>query len=333
MAHEITSTDNMFSVREMPWHGLGDVLEDYPTRTEAQPLVHDWEPVATPLYRAVPQINAEGEPVVIYEEVDTHVAQERSDNGHLLGVTSTTYTAVKNDEMWDVAEALQGGGSDVMYETAGSLRGGSQVWLMLRLTDPITIKGDPRGAMLPFYLLQNAHDGTAAFRGSATNVRVVCANTMRAADLDAQSRGTEFTFHHTKSITERIEEARGALSGWRESVEAYRLLGEHMVNEPVSKAAEREFLERFIPAPLATMTTDRVKRNIEEARQQWWDVYNSQTNEGITGTAWGLLQASSEWSEHIRRAESQETRFRRAVLNRNQVIEVAKRIALEAAHA
>jgi hypothetical protein len=30
MSHGITTTDTTMSVREMPWHGLGAVLDDYP---------------------------------------------------------------------------------------------------------------------------------------------------------------------------------------------------------------------------------------------------------------------------------------------------------------
>ena len=30
MSHGITTTDHMFSVRTMPWHGLGVVLDEYP---------------------------------------------------------------------------------------------------------------------------------------------------------------------------------------------------------------------------------------------------------------------------------------------------------------
>jgi phage/plasmid-like protein (TIGR03299 family) len=331
MSHELTSTDNMFSVREMPWHRLGEVLENYPTRAEAQPLVHGWEPVATPLYRGVPEIAEDGELRTRYEEVSNHVAQERSDNGALLGVTTKTFTPVLNDTMWDVAEAIQGGGVDVRYETGGSIRGGAHVWLMLRLEEPLVIDRDPNGASIPFYLLQNAHDGSGAFRGLATQVRVVCANTIRAADMDAKAKGTEFTFRHTQSVADRIEEAREALAGWRVSVEEYRQLANLMLGEKVSAKGEREFLERFIPAPLDPMTSDRVKRNIEEARDQWREVYASVTCEGITGTAWGLLQASSEWSEHIRRANSNESRFRRAVLDRNDIIASATTFAREAA--
>lgn len=329
MSHELTDTDNMFSVREMPWHRLGQVLTEYPTRAEAQPMVHGWEPVAQPLFRRVPSIGPDGEPVTIYEEVEGYVAQERSDNGALLATTTTTYTTVTNNDLWDVAEAIQDvPQGDVMYETGGSLQGGRKVWLMLRLAEPLEIPGDPNGASVPFYMLQNNHDGLGSFRGSATQVRAVCANTIRAADLDAQARGTEFVFSHTKNVAERVEEARAALAGWRESIEDYRRLATLMLDKKVTHRQQTEFLERFIPAPLSTMTSDRVKNNIEEARSQWMEVYNSVTCEGIQGTAWGLLQASSEWSEHVRRANSVESRFRRALLDRNQIITDAKELAL-----
>jgi hypothetical protein len=30
MSHRLTNNDSMFSVRKMPWHGLGVVLDEYP---------------------------------------------------------------------------------------------------------------------------------------------------------------------------------------------------------------------------------------------------------------------------------------------------------------
>ena len=332
MSHEITATDNLFSVREMPWHNLGVVLEDYPTRAEAQAIAHPWEPVAAPLFRRVPSIDADGNLTSNFEEVKGYVAQERSDNGDLIAATSDTLVTVTNGEMYDLGEAIEDSApGDVMYETGGSLNGGKRVWLMMRFKEALTINGDPNGATIPFFLLQNNHDGGGSFRGSATNVRVVCANTVRAADLDAKARGTEFAFRHTTNVSDRVEEARQALAGWRESVETYRLLAEHMITLKVDRKDVVQFVERFIPAPLSTMTSDRVKHNIEQARGEWMSVYNGVTGEGIQGTAWGLLQASSEWSEHYRRANSKESRFKRAVLEPNTIISDAKALALAVA--
>ena len=52
------------------------------------------------------------------------------------------------------------------------------------MNEPLIIKGDP-SQTIPYLCFQNAHDGRGSFRAQATNVRVVCANTSIAADLDA----------------------------------------------------------------------------------------------------------------------------------------------------
>jgi phage/plasmid-like protein (TIGR03299 family) len=335
MTAGITATDKTFSVREMPWMGLMDgqvnVLPEFPSRAEAQALVHPWEPISEPLYRQVVFINDAGEPDTRFEPVPT-VGNFRSDipdaKGY-LGPVSDTYVTVSNGEMWDVAEAIQNvPQGDVLYETGGSLYGGKKVWIAIRLAEPLVIKGDPHGLSIPFYILQNNHDGAGAFKGSATQIRPVCANTIRQADLDAQARGTEFTFRHSKNVAERVEQARAALAGWRDSLDAYSAMAEELLATKVDAHQEKTFIEQWIYAPEAQMTSDRVKRNIEEARGQWWEVYRSVTCEGITGTAWGLVQAASEYSEHVRRANNAVTRFRRAVLDPNKVLADAKEIAL-----
>lgn len=330
MSAGLTSTDNMFSVREMPWHQLGVVLEDYPTRAEAQAIAHPWEPVQQRLGYMNPIIDAEGNLSSEFTEVETF-GQFRSDNGTFLGPISETYVTVNNAEMYDVAEVIQGENTDVMFETGGSLRGGKDVWLMLRLAEPIEVTGDPHGATLMYYLIQNKHDGTGAFKGSATATRVVCANTLRMADVDAQTRGTEFSFSHSKNVKERVEEAKEALAGWRESVQAWRLFTEHMIETKVSAAGVDEFLLRFIPEPTGRVISERTRNNVAEARSQWRKVYTSVTGEGIEGTAYGLLQASSEYAEHVRRANTMESRFRRAIMDRNQIMTDARDLALEAA--
>lgn len=333
MAHEITSTDDLFSVREPTWHRLGQVLDSYPTRAEAQQIAHPWEPITEPVYLSEPGFGYEEDansdnlvPRMEYTEAPGHQAVRRSDNGDLLGIVGDGYVPIKNDEMWDIAEALQGVGSDVRFETGGSLAGGKKVWLMLRLEEPIHVTGDPNGGVIPFYSLQNAHDGSGSFRGQATSLRIVCANTSRAADLDARARGTEFSFRHSKNVRDRLEEAKAALAGWRESIEDWRLLNEHMLTVDIDAETEREFVSRFIPEPLTSMTSERVKANVDNARREFMGVYNGATCEGITGTAYGLIQAASEWSEHIRRANTEDTRFKRAVLSRNGVLTDAMKI-------
>ncbi len=287
MAHNITERDGLFVVRTPAWHGLGKVLANYPPREEAQQIAHNWEPMTEPLYRKMSVhvhtlscqsdtgeiiCGIEGNWVAFEEEIYERVPEfdlvVRDDDPTAppLGVKPDTRSLVTNAEMYDIAEALQGEGEQVKYETGGSLKGGRKVWLLLRFNEPIQVAGRHGTETIPYYALQNAHDGSGAFRGQATMVTIVCDNTSIASDLDAQTRGTEFTFRHTKNVKERIEEAKEALAGWRVSVEAYVRLSEHLIDVPelcrYPGASQRGLHHDDIRAPDA----ERFGRPREQAR-------------------------------------------------------------------
>jgi phage/plasmid-like protein (TIGR03299 family) len=335
MGHEITDQDAVFSVREPMWHGLGTVLDGYPTREQAQQLVHGWEPVAEPIYRKrYRQDRVNLPPRVVFEEISGSYLNARSDDDEPLGVVPDTFVTVTNGEMWDIAEIIEGQDKgSVMYETGGSLKGGRKVWLLLRLRDPIEIAGDPRGATIPYYGLQNSHDASGSFRGQATLTRIVCANTAQAADLESEARGTSFEFHHTKNIRTRVEQAQEALAGWRTALVAWKEKSEAMVKEPITAWQREEFITRFIPMPPPHAVSDIVEANVTRARWQLKEILVGPTCEGISLTTYGLVQASVEYLNHVRKAQSRESRFKRAYLDRNQITVDAVRIAREVVHA
>lgn len=340
MSSGITQRDGMFAVRKAAWWDLtgAHVLSDYPTREEAQKIAHNWEPVEEPIYRRVEHIVFDGigqeVPVSDYEEVEGFKLNARSDDGHPLGVVSDTFVTVLNNEMYDIAEAIEGQDKGaVKFETGGSLKGGAKVWLLLCLREPLMVNGDPHGATIPYFAMQDSKDGSGAFRGQATMTRIVCDNTSHMADLDAQARGTEMLFRHTKNIQERIDQAREAMAGWRDSVQRYRLLSEDLIQTRVSRDQVELFVCEFIPMPEIHAVSDRVVHNVETARKALRDILASQTCEGIDRSAYGLVQASVEYLEHARAARSPESRFKRAYLERNTIVTDAVQLARQVVHA
>jgi phage/plasmid-like protein (TIGR03299 family) len=335
MAHEITDQDGVFSVREPMWHGLGTVLDGYPSREQAQPLVHGWEPVAEPVYRKrFKQERVGFPPRPVFEEIKGSYLNARSDNDEELGVVPSTFVTVTNGELWDIAEIIEGQDKgSVMYETGGSLKGGRKVWLLLRLRDPIVIAGDPRGATIPYYGLQNSHDTSGSFRGQATLTRIVCANTSQAADIESEARGTSFEFHHTKNIRVRVEQAQQALAGWRAALAVWQEKSEAMVQEIITASQQERFITEFIPMPPPHSISDIVVANVDKARLQLREILAGPTCEGIGLTSYGLVQASVEYLNHVRKAQSNESRFKRAYLDRNTITADAVRIAREVVHA
>ena len=66
--------------------------------------------------------------------------------------------------------------------------------------------------------------------------------------------------------------------------------------------------------PPQGLVTDRVARNVEEARNALRLLFQSTTNEQIAGTAYGLVQAAGEYLDHVRTARSWETRLNRTLI-------------------
>ena len=60
--------------------------------------------------------------------------------------------------------------------------------------------------------------------------------------------------------------------------------------------------------------TDRVARNVEEARAALRMILDSKTTQQVSGTAYGLVQAAGEYLDHVRNARSWETKLNRTLI-------------------
>ena len=305
------NVESMFSVREMPWHREGTILWDYPGDwDEARWLAGlDWEPVTAPVY-AVTGMNPDGSEH--YDPIDGWKAISRSDTGATLSVNRDTYTVIDHGEMGEIVEAVLAQ-PNVKWETAGVLDAGRSVWCLALLDEPIALPGDT-SPTLPYLAITNRHDGTAACALRATAIRIVCANTFRAAELEGERTGTTFSFIHKASWRNRIDEARQAVTGARKEMRRYTELAQELLGIPINDRQRELFITQFIPMPPDGLVTDRVARNVEQARQAVRLLFDSQTTDQIGHTAYGLVQAAGEYLDHVRTARSWETRLNRTLI-------------------
>jgi phage/plasmid-like protein (TIGR03299 family) len=305
------NVESMFSVRQMPWHREGTILADYPgSWAQARVLAGlDWDPVTTDIY-AVTGINPDG--TEHYEPVDGWKAISRSDTGAVLSVNKDSYTVIDHGEMGEIVEAVLAQ-PNVKWETAGVLDQGRSVWCLTLLDEPVALAGDDTPT-LPYLAITNRHDGTAACALRATAVRIVCANTFRAAELEGERTGATFSFIHRSSWRTRIEEARRAVTGARAEIRRYTELAQELLAIPITPKQRELFVTEFIPMPPQGLVTDRVARNVEEARAALRLIFESKTTEQVADTGYGLVQAAGEYLDHVRNARSWETRLNRALI-------------------
>jgi len=309
------NVDSMFSVREMPWHREGTILQEYPgSWAEARVDAGlEWEPVATPVIdTAAIGTGEDGSPALELSYLKDWNKIQRSDNGAVLSIRPATYTVIDHTAMGEIVEAVLAQ-DNVKWETAGCLDGGKAVWCLALLDEPIELPGEV-SILYPYLAITNRHDGTAACALRATAVRIVCANTFRAAELEGERTGATFSFTHRGNWRDRIDEAREAVTGARREMAAYTELATELLGIHVTEGQRELFVRQFIPEPPETMITDRVARNIEQARAAVRGILASQTTEGVSDTAYGLVQAAGEYLDHVRTARSWETRLNRTLI-------------------
>lgn len=302
--------DTGFSVREPMWHGEGMILADYPTDwADARVKAGlEWEPELQPIYRHV--ADDDGGRFVLVPE---HKVVVRDDTQAALGTVTDTFSLVDHGVMGEILETILGL-ENVKFETAGSCRGGSQVWALAYLDEPIAVAGDDT-ATYPFVALLNSHDGSGACKVLPTSVRVVCWNTYNAASMQGEKSGQQFTFRHTAGVLDRIEDAKKALHGVRDAAARWVNLADELHKITASEAQLAEFIAGFIPEPAAEIVSKRVRNNIDQARSMFEAIYrNSPTTDGHRGTALGLVDTAVEYLDHVRGSRSRDTYMGRTLL-------------------
>ena len=333
MAHYF---DSGFCVRKPAWHGLAEVHPDYPESWEQarEWAGLTWEPETAPVYAKnfddaamTEDIQAilEGTPPAeraerllglfngSLESLAGWQSVRRDDTRKTLGMTRTTYKPITHTDYGRIIETVLAQ-PNVNYETAGSVEGGACTWALAFLDEPVTILRDTT-LTLPYLVLNARHDGEGAARLQTTSVRVVCANTVRMCEAEADANGTVFSFRHTANWEERMDEARQAITGVRRDFAAYTAWANEMAAIRVTEKQTEQFLTTFIP--MEPGITDRAAKNVETARAAVRGILASKTSEGISDTAFGLVQAGTEWLDHYRKTRDKESLFKRSIMRPN----------------
>jgi phage/plasmid-like protein (TIGR03299 family) len=211
MAHNLnynekTEKHSFFSVKEKAWHGLGQIVQDYPTSSEAIRFAGlDYKVGKRKLF-TYDKENQNGNPdtdIIIPEiEVPNYFATVRTDTDQVLGVVGKDYEVVQNENAFSFFDAIVGGSDGIQYETAGALGKGERIFITAKLPGYIKVGRDD---LIEQYLfLTTSHDGFGSIMAAFTPVRVVCQNTLNAAFKNCSNA---VKIRHTSNAKERLEQA------------------------------------------------------------------------------------------------------------------------------
>lgn len=295
MAHLV---ETMAFVGQTPWHGLGHQLpSQQPIEVWAQQAGMDWDIRETP----VRFITGSSGNLGAIESFPDNKVLFRSDTNAPLSVVSQRYQVVQPREILEFYRDLTEI-SGFELETAGILKGGRKFWALARTGQSGTLKG--KDVSRGYVLLATACDGTLATTAQFTNIRVVCNNTLAIA-LD-RNDGAVKVPHSTRFDAEAVKKQLGiSVSGWKTFMDSMKALSERKMK---NAEAQRFFLQVFTDT-----NSSRQGITNEGAMAKALSLYEGRgkgsTLPSAQGTAYGLLNAVTEFVDHERRARSTDYRL------------------------
>ena len=304
MSHGITQNDRMFSVRQVPWHGLGAVLDEYPKSIDEalDKAGLGWKVThGDVLVVKAPEWTDDfgGKHQVEVIPAKGFKANVREDSGAVLGIVSDEYEVVDNRDAFRFLDSLMG--SELQFETAGSLWGGRRVWVLARLPEYVELGGDPSAT---YIYVANSHDGSMAVTAAVTPIRIVCANTLGAALRQAE-HGTNaqrtFRFRHTGDLQAKFAEARQVLGMTVNYQKQFKALADRLALEVITERT----LERSVLRHLWLIANEnigvRARANRERTIEKVLSIFRGRGASGdTTGNSPGSkLTAFNAIAEHL----------------------------------
>lgn len=283
--------ESMMYVREKPWHGMGTRVDEAPSSKEAIELAGlNWDVIPCPVFDDR------------HVQIQGYWANTRNTDNSVLGIVGSRYQIVQNVEAFDFTDALIGEG--LKYETAGSLRGGRQIWLLGKMPET-EILGDK---IEPYVCFTNTHDGSGAVRVCMTPIRVVCNNTLNVALSTAQRKWSTV---HKGSVQAKLADARKTLGLMDIYLKRLAETADMLACSPFFEEDVMVALGNMLPLP-----KDATKRQRETNESIKDDIITCMFAPDLLAfqdTKWGFIQAVADYVDHsdpIRKTKNwQENRF------------------------
>lgn len=279
MAHALTLNNltgryEMAFTGQTPWHGLGQAVEQNATIEQMRAAAGlEWSAMeATVQYCAArdngPQLRPMDEKKVIY----------RSDTGAPIGLVGSNY---KPHQPGEILEFFRDTITDDGWyiATAGTLDGGSRLWVMASRGDSDEVMQGDR--ITENLLLATSFDGSMKTTALMTAIRVVCQNTLgfamqgRKGKMARIDKNTSATHQKADGSRESVAVShRGGfdetavtnlkmqLSGASDAYKLFKEKAQEMAQTEISKDEATEILRGLFGQPL------RMKDTAENSRQQ-----------------------------------------------------------------
>lgn len=276
MAHEV---ETMAYAGETPWHGLGvPVHNDLTPEQMLQKAGLDW---TVDKHQTFVEIAGEKVPT-------PSQALVRSSDNKILTMVSEDWNPVQNHEAFEFFNEFVMEG-DMEMHTAGSLKGGTNIWALAKVKESFTILGDDK--IEPYLLFSNPHQYGKCIDIRFTAIRVVCNNTLTMS-LAGQNDLMVRLNHRREFDPEMVKRTLGVA---RKSLGTYQEAAEFLSSKKFTSDTVVDYLRTIFPA-MTKKENDIMSRPATQA----FEVLETQPGaEFGKGTWWQAFNAVTYTTDHL----------------------------------
>ncbi len=298
MSHQL---EQMAYVGESPWHGLGNSLSpNQPLEVWAEQAGMNWEIKESPVHFM-------SDTVAHLSSINTFPEQKvlfRSDTQQALSVVSQRYQVVQPHDVLEFYRDLTNM-AGFKLETAGVLKGGKKFWALAKTGQSMALKS--KDQVHSYLLLATSCDGTLATTATPTTIRVVCNNTLSIA-VNGATQAIKVP-HSTRFDPQVVNQQLGvAVSQWDSFMYQMRTLSERKITSHEALNYFQHVLCDVQPA-ISVPSALPNKRALAKVQNLYSGHGRGSELEAAKDSAWGLLNAVTEYIDHEKRARSVEHRI------------------------
>ena len=310
MAHMV---ETMAYAGTVPWHGLGNKVEETVTLEEFQREAGlDW----TVSKRPVQFLGSctQGANNGIHTFKNRFVIARDTDNKP-YSVVSDRYKPVQPKEIFEFFRDLLSMHNMKMH-TAGALSDGARIWCLAETGDVHKVLGQDR--VDGYLLLSTSYDLTLSTLAQFTSIRVVCNNTLQQALGDKTDR---VTIPHIKEFN--ADTIKNELGIGREQWVAFTGVLDLLAKTKIDAAKASEVMNKVFRLP-----EDMEKRMLDPDRLHADNVVQMFKEQSFIGadlageTAWGLMNSLTEYVDFRKKARNQSSRLNSAWFGDNAQLKV-----------
>ena len=310
MSHEVEMVDGVAQMAyagEKPWHGLGvEVSNDLTPDQIMRKAGLDWSVEKVPLYFT----NRGGKAVSVNKQ-----ALVRSTDQKVLDVIGDDWNPVQNENAFEFfSEYVLAG--DMEMNTAGSLKGGKNVFALAKVKESFSILGEDQ--VDSYLLFSNPHEYGKAIDVRFTPVRVVCNNTLTFS-LQSKSKNFVKLNHRTKFDADMVKQQMGLAS---EKFAKYKEMAEFLSTKKFSVESLINYYNEVFPHTYSKGKEVKAIEDLTKNAKAAMDVLYTQPGANFgEGTWWQALNSVTYMTDHTM-GRNAETRLQSAWFGQNQARKV-----------